>query len=117
MLSPKLLRSIVSSIDTLLVPIAFGSAPSAEGSQDSGCHHYGVFVSQAAASVGGQSSIFSGGGMPMSQKLMSTTACRSQLPSLIPPGSRSSVRLSLLKSRLQASHTHFWYEGTKKVQR
>lgn len=48
-------------------------------------------MNHTTVSIGGQSSIFSGDRLPVSQTLMSTNACRSRLPSLIPPGSRSSV--------------------------
>lgn len=85
-------RSNISSIEAVVPgPTTISSATKAVGSQDFGCHMHGVFVSQAAASVGGQSSILNGGRMPVSRTLISTTACRSRLPSLIPPGSTSSV--------------------------
>lgn len=54
-------RSNISSIEAVVPgPTAINSAPSAVGSQDSSCRMHGVFVSQAAASVGGQSSILNG---------------------------------------------------------
>lgn len=89
MLAPTIPRSNVSSFEAnVLVHAAHRYQPNAVGSQDSGCH--GVFLSQAAVSIDGQSSVFSKGLMPMIRTLMSTTACRSRLPNLIPSGSRSS---------------------------
>lgn len=89
MLAPTIPRSNVSSFEAnVLVHAAYRYKLYAVGNQDFGCH--GVFVSQAAVSIDGQSSVFSKGLMPMTRTLMSTTACRSRLPNLIPPGSRSS---------------------------
>lgn len=49
-------RSNISSIEAVVPgPTAISSAPSAVGSQDSGCRMHCVFVTQVAASVGGQS--------------------------------------------------------------
>lgn len=51
-------RSNISSIEAVVPgPTAISSAPSAVGNQDSGCRMHGVFVSQAAASVGGSTVI------------------------------------------------------------
>lgn len=60
MLAPTIPRSNVSSCEAnVLVHAAYRYEPNAVGSQHSGCH--GVFVSQAAVSIDGQSSIFSKG--------------------------------------------------------
>ena len=63
------------------------SSTSILGSQGSGCH--GEFVGQSAA-LGGAHSFMHGIGVAQGHTLM-TTADTTQFPSLIPPGTRSSV--------------------------